>query len=71
MKTTLLELFGITEKQALDLISELEEISESLNLAITNREPSSPTPAEKQNAIIRCQTVGQQLRHIAASIAKH
>jgi hypothetical protein len=68
---TLLELLGISQKQALELISEMEKISETLNTAITDDTKSSPTPAEKANAITGCQTTAAQLRHIAANIAKH
>ena len=49
----------------------MEKISETLNTAITDDTKSSPTPAEKANAITGCQTTAAQLRHIAANIAKH
>jgi hypothetical protein len=66
----LLTYLGVTEKQATDLITSLETITETLADAIAGKDVN-PTSEQKASAILDLQSTGTQLRHIAANIRKH
>lgn len=73
MSTTLQRL-GMDKHQALQLISDIEAVSEALSNAVLENPASPeplPTPAERTLAISTFQTVGTQLRYAAAQLQKN
>lgn len=61
---------GITQKEARQLLTHLEELTELVADTLTD-EPKPWTQTQKSNAILAAQISGGRLRHIAHHINTH